>query len=93
MANHCPEGFPAAIPKPTASLSLLSRPTNEGVRLKKRGRKERRKGGRETERKRERKKERKGKRKKMKKKLCTVMKWTSGTGGRLGDANQPITSV
>jgi len=39
VANHCPERFPDSTPKPTASLSLCSRPTNEGVELKKSQRK------------------------------------------------------
>ena len=39
MANHCPERFPDSTPKPTASLSLRSGPTNQGVELKKRRRK------------------------------------------------------
>ena len=39
VANHCPERFPDSTPKPTASLSLRSGPTNQGVELKKRRRK------------------------------------------------------
>ena len=39
VANHSPERFPDSIPKPTASLSLRSHPTNEGVELEKRPRK------------------------------------------------------
>ena len=39
VANHCSERFPDAISKPTASFLLCSRPTNEGVELKKRQRK------------------------------------------------------